>query len=418
MLLRLSRSSLIPKLRLLNANFACRQMSTSSLLDAGVGLSDETREYQQLARSLADKEMSPNMLEWDEKHIFPVQCLRKAAELGFGALYCREDVGGMAMNRLDSSVIFEALSTGCVSTTAYLSIHNMCAWMIDEFGRQEQRERWVPRLASMDWMASYCLTEPQAGSDAASLMTSARMSKDGQHYIVNGSKAFISGGGESDLYVVMVRTGQQKGPAGISCLVIEKEGTAGLSFGKLESKVGWNSQPTRAVIFEDCRVPVGNRLGGDGDGFKMAMRGLNGGRINIASCSLGAAQASVEQALEHAKVRNQFGRPLFDNQSVQFKLADMVTELQASRLMVRQAAQMLDSGSPNAHAHCAMAKQFATDRCFDICNTALQIFGGYGYLKDYKVQQYMRDCRVHQILEGTNEIMRILAAKELGKHQQ
>jgi isobutyryl-CoA dehydrogenase len=283
--------------------------------------------------------------------------------------------------------------------------------MIDKFGTDEQRAKFVPELCTMDKLASYCLTEPSAGSDAASLSTSAK--RQGDHYILNGSKAFISNGGNSDVYVTMVRTGGE-GPKGISCLIVEKN-SPGLHFGKKEEKVGWNSQPTRAVIFEDCKVPVGNLLGKEGDGFKIAMMGLNGGRINIASCSLGGAQASIEAALEHSKVRKQFGQPLASNQSIQFKLADMTTKLIASRVMVRQAAILLDKKDPKAPSYCAMAKQFTTDECFAICNEALQIHGGYGYLKDYKVQQFVRDLRVHQILEGTNEIMRVIVSKELLK---
>ncbi|XP_026534416.1 isobutyryl-CoA dehydrogenase, mitochondrial [Notechis scutatus] len=293
---------------------------------------------------------------WQE--IFPVETLRKAARLGFGGIYVKPEVGGSGLSRLDTSVIFEALSTGCVSTTAYISIHNMCAWMIDTFGNEEQRLKFCPSLCSMEKFASYCLTEPGSGSDAASLLTSAK--KRGNVYILNGSKAFISGGGDADLYVVMCRTGGE-GPKGISCLVLEK-GTPGLSFGKKEKKVGWNSQPTRAVIFEDCAVPVANRLGEEGHGFNIAMQGLNGGRINIASCSLGAAHASVLLAREHLNVRKQFGEILATNQ---------------------------------------------------ICNEALQMHGGYGYLKDYAVQQFVRDIRVHQILEGTNEIMKMIIARTL-----
>eukprot|EP00158_Paraphelidium_tribonemae_P002312 Partr_v1_DN25274_c0_g1_i1_m16724 putative acyl-CoA dehydrogenase len=388
--------------------FAGRRM-ISSLLDPSHGLNDDQVEFLNVARQFADKEMAPQMAVWDREEKFPLECLKKSAELGFGGLYVREDFGGMGVGRLETSVIFEALSTGCVSTTAYISIHNMVAWMIDSFGRDDQREKWVPELCRMDKFASYCLTEPSAGSDAAALAT--RAERVGDDYVLNGSKAFISGGGQSDIYVIMARTGEA-GPKGISCFVVEK-GTPGLSFGKKEEKLGWNSQPTRAVILEDCRVPSWNLLGAEGDGFKMAMRGLNGGRVNIASCSLGAAQASIEHALAHVKIRKQFGRTLFDQQNTQFKLADMVGRLNASRLMVRQAAGMLDQNNPSAPAFCAMAKQFATDSCFDICNDALQLFGGYGYLKDYPVQQYLRDSRVHQILEGTNEVMRMLVAKEL-----
>lgn len=335
--------------------------------------------------------------------------MRKAASLGLGGIYVREDVGGSGLSRLDTSIIFEALATGCVSTTAYISIHNMCAWMVDEFGMEQQRKEWVPQLCSMEKFASYCLTEPGAGSDAVALETTAK--RDGEYYIVNGTKAFISGGGESDVYLIMCRTGGV-GAKGITCLLVEK-GSEGLFFGGKEKKIGWNSQPTRQVILEDCRVPVTNRIGGEGQGFTIAMRGLNGGRINIASCSLGAAQSSVDQVRDYLPVRKAFGKSLSDFQYLQFKLADMATDLVASRLMVRQAASALDQLSPNHVTLCAMAKLFATDKCFDICNQALQMHGGYGYLKDYPVQQYMRDCRVHQILEGTNEVMRLLVSREL-----
>ncbi|XP_058049982.1 isobutyryl-CoA dehydrogenase, mitochondrial [Ahaetulla prasina] len=381
----------------------------ASCIDPAVGLTEEQQEFQKVAFDFAAKEMAPHMAEWDEKEIFPVDTLRKAAQLGFGGIYVKPDVGGSGLSRLDTSVIFEALSTGCVSTTAYISIHNMCAWMIDTFGNEEQRLKFCPSLCSMEKLASYCLTEPGSGSDAASLLTSAK--KRGDVYILNGSKAFISGGGDADLYVVMCRTGGG-GPKGISCLVLEK-GIPGLIFGKKEKKVGWNSQPTRAVIFEDCAVPVANRLGEEGHGFNIAMQGLNGGRINIASCSLGAAHASVLLAREHLNVRRQFGEVLATNQYLQFQLAHMATRLVAARLMVRNAARALQEQRNDAVALCSMAKLFATDECFDICNQALQMHGGYGYLKDYAVQQFVRDIRVHQILEGTNEIMKMIIARSL-----
>uniref|UniRef100_A0A670JVD9 Isobutyryl-CoA dehydrogenase, mitochondrial n=1 Tax=Podarcis muralis TaxID=64176 RepID=A0A670JVD9_PODMU len=369
-----------------------------------VGLTEEQKEFQKVAFDFAAKEMAPHMAEWDEKEIFPVETVRKAAQLGFGGIYVQPDVGGSGLSRLDTSIIFEALSTGCVSTTAYISIHNMCNWMIDTFGTEEQRHKFCPSLCSMEKLSSYCLTEPGSGSDAASLLTSAR--KKGDTYILNGSKAFISGGGDTDLYVVMCRTGGP-GPKGISCLILEK-GTPGLSFGKKEKKMGWNSQPTRAVIFEDCAVPVANRLGEEGTGFNIAMKGLNGGRINIASCSLGAAHASVLLARDHLNVRKQFGEL-----TSSFRLAEMATRLVAAPLMVRNAAQALQEGREDAVALCSMAKLFATDECFAICNQALQMHGGYGYLKDYAVQQFVRDIRVHQILEGTNEVMRMIVARNL-----
>ncbi|XP_074535783.1 isobutyryl-CoA dehydrogenase, mitochondrial [Halichoeres trimaculatus] len=381
----------------------------ASCIDPAHGLTDEQKEFQKVAFDFAANEMAPYMAEWDQKEMFPVETMRKAAQLGFGGIYTQPDVGGSGLSRLDTSIIFEALSTGCVSTTAYISIHNMCAWMIDTFGNTEQRERFCPDLCSMEKFASYCLTEPGSGSDAASLLTNAQ--RKGDHYILNGSKAFISGGGDTDVYVVMCRTGG-KGPKGISCLVVEK-GTPGLSFGKKEKKVGWNSQPTRAVIFEDCAVPVANRLGEEGQGFSIAMKGLNGGRINIASCSLGAAHASVLLAKDHLLVRKQFGETLSNNQFLQFKLAEMATKLVASRLLVREAATALQEGRPDAVSLCSMAKLFVTDECFNICNQALQMHGGYGYLKDYAVQQFVRDIRVHQILEGTNEVMRMIISRNL-----
>ncbi|XP_044137940.1 isobutyryl-CoA dehydrogenase, mitochondrial [Bufo gargarizans] len=381
----------------------------ASVIDPSIGLSEEQKEFQKVAFDFASKEMAPNMALWDEKEIFPVKTMRKAAELGFGGIYIRPDVGGSGLSRLDTSIIFEALSTGCVSTTAYMSIHNMCVWMIDTFGNDEQRHRFCPSLCTMEKFASYCLTEPGSGSDAASLLTSAK--RDGDHYILNGSKAFISGGGDTDVYVVMCRTGGS-GSRGISCLVVEKE-TPGLSFGKKEKKVGWNSQPTRAVIFEDCVVPVTNRLGEEGQGFGIAMRGLNGGRINIASCSLGAAHASVLLSRDHLVVRKQFGEPLANNQYLQFRLAEMATQLVTARLIVRHAARALQEDHNDAATLCAMAKLYATDECFKVCNQALQMHGGYGYLKDYAVQQFVRDIRVHQILEGTNEVMRMIVARNI-----
>lgn len=381
----------------------------ASIVDPSHGLTDEQKEFQKVAFDFAANEMAPHMAEWDQKEIFPVETMRKAAQLGFGGIYVQPDVGGSGLSRLDTSVIFEALSTGCVSTTAYISIHNMCAWMIDTFGNNEQREQFCPDLCAMEKFASYCLTEPGSGSDAASLLTSAR--KNGDVYILNGSKAFISGGGDTDVYVVMCRTGG-KGPKGISCLVVER-GTPGLSFGKKERKVGWNSQPTRAVIFEDCAVPVSNLLGKEGQGFNIAMKGLNGGRINIASCSLGAAHASLLLARDHLLVRKQFGETLSNNQYLQFRLAEMATRLVASRLLVREAAKALQEGRSDAVSLCSMAKLFVTDECFSICNQALQMYGGYGYLKDYPVQQFVRDIRVHQILEGTNEVMRMIISRNL-----
>ncbi|RUS87563.1 hypothetical protein EGW08_004669 [Elysia chlorotica] len=386
-----------------------RGILTASCADPSNGLGVEQRQIQQMALDFAAKELAPNMIEWDEKEIFPLGTLREAAKLGFGAVYCKEEFGGTGLTRLDASVIFEALATGCCSTTAYISIHNMCAWMIDDFGNKELRAQWIPQLATMEKCSSYCLTEPGAGSDAASLSTTAK--KDGSHYVLNGSKAFISGSGEADLYIVMCRTGEA-GSKGVSCILVEK-GTPGLSFAKKERKLGWNSHPARIVNFDECRVPVTNLVGSEGQGFNIAMKGLNGGRINVASCSLGAAYAALEQARDHMKIRKQFGKPIENFQYLQFRLAEMATQLVASRLMVRNAAVALDNKDANAVALCSMAKLFATEECFKICDYAMQIFGGYGYLKDYPVQQYMRDSRVHCILEGTNEIMRLLVSRDL-----
>jgi isobutyryl-CoA dehydrogenase len=372
-------------------------------------LSDEQSAFQETARTFATERMAPHAASWDRDCIFPVETLREAAKLGFAGIYVRDDVGGANLSRLDATLIFEELAAGCTSTAAYISIHNMAAWMIDSFGSEALRRRYLPDLTAMKTFASYCLTEPGAGSDAASLKT--RAVRDGDHYVVNGTKAFISGGGVSDVYVCMVRTGGE-GPKGISTLVIEK-GAPGLSFGKQEKKLGWNSQPTAMVILENARVPVGSRLGEEGDGFKIAMKGLDGGRLNIGACSIGAARACLDAAREHLGVRTQFGKKLAEFQALQFKIADMATDLEAARLMIRQAATKLDAGDPEATLHCAMAKRFATDAGFRICNDALQLFGGYGYLKDYPVERYLRDARVHQILEGTNEIMRLIIARRL-----
>jgi alkylation response protein AidB-like acyl-CoA dehydrogenase len=372
-------------------------------------LTEDQRAFQETARSFAAEHFAPNAARWDEDKIFPEAELRLAAELGFGGIYVRDEVGGSGLSRLDAAIIFEELSAGCTSTAAYISIHNMASWMIDRFGDDDLRRRFLPDLCAMRRFASYCLTEPGAGSDAASLRT--RAVRDGDHYVLNGTKAFISGGGRSDIYVAMVRTGGE-GPKGISCLVVEA-GTPGLSFGAQERKLGWNSQPTAMVIFEDCRVPVANRVGAEGDGFKIAMAGLDGGRINIGACSLGAARAALTQARDYVGTRQQFGQPISGFQATQFRLADMATELEAARLMIRQAAAKLDGRDPEATMFCAMAKRFATDVGFNVCNDALQLHGGYGYLKDYPVERHLRDARVHQILEGTNEIMRVIIARRL-----
>ena len=372
-------------------------------------LSEEQQAFRDTARDFAQREMAPNAARWDEESVFPVDTLRQAAELGFAGIYVGDDVGGSGLGRLDAALIFEELAAACPSTAAYISIHNMASWMIDRFGNPEQRERFLPKLTTMEHFASYCLTEPGAGSDAASLRT--RAERDGDHYVLNGSKAFISGGGTSDVYVCMVRTGEP-GPKGISCLVVEK-GTPGLSFGKQEHKLGWKSQPTAAVIFENCRVPVANRIGEEGEGFRIAMKGLDGGRLNIAACSVGGARFCLEQAIAYTAERKQFGKPLSAFQALQFKLADMATELDAARLMLHRAAASLDAGLPEATAHCAMAKRFATDAGFQVVNEALQLHGGYGYIKEYPIERIFRDLRVHQILEGTNEIMRVIIARHL-----
>jgi alkylation response protein AidB-like acyl-CoA dehydrogenase len=372
-------------------------------------LSEEQIAIQDMARSFATDEMLPYAEDWDENTIFPVDALRTAAGLGLAGIYCSEEHGGSGLGRLDSAIIFEELSTACPSTAAYISIHNMCAWMIDSFGNEELRARFLPKLITMEYFSSYCLTEPGAGSDAASLRT--RAERDGEHYVINGSKAFISGGSVADVYVCMVRTGGE-GPKGISCIVVEKD-TPGLSFGKLERKLGWNSQPTAAVIFEDCRVPVENIVGTEGDGFTIAMKGLDGGRLNIGACSIGGARACLDASRNYLKERQQFGRPLSDFQALQFRLADMATELESARLMIHRGAWMLDNNAHGTTVAAAMAKRVATDTGFDVVNQALQLHGGYGYLKEFPIQRYLRDLRVHQILEGTNEIMRVLISREI-----
>lgn len=377
--------------------------------DMDFELSEEQRAFQDTARAFATETLAPQAARWDAEKIFPEDALRAAAALGFAGLYVRDDVGGSALSRLDAAIVFEALAAGCTSTAAYISIHNMASWMIDRFGDDAQRRRFLPKLATMEHFASYCLTEPNAGSDAAALQTKAV--RDGDDYVLNGSKAFISGGGRSDIYVVMCRTGGE-GPKGISTVVVPKD-TPGLSYGKQEQKLGWNSQPTALVVFENARVPVENRLGAEGQGFAIAMMGLDGGRINIAACSLGAAGACLEAAQAHLQERKQFGRKLADFQALQFKLADMATELEAASLMVHRAADALDRGAADATMRCAMAKRFATDVGFDVCNAALQLHGGYGYIRDYPIERFLRDVRVHQILEGTNEIMRLIIARRL-----
>jgi alkylation response protein AidB-like acyl-CoA dehydrogenase len=374
-------------------------------------LTEDQQAIQDMARAFAAAEMAPHSARWDEEKHFPVDVLRAAAALGLGGIYVKEDVGGSALSRLDATLIFEALSQGDVSTAAFLSIHNMASWMIDRFGSDELRQRYLPRLTTMELIASYCLTEPGAGSDAASLRTTAR--REGETYVLNGAKAFISGAGVSDVYVVMARSGGD-GPGGVSTFVVEKD-TQGLSFGAQERKMGWASQPTAMVHFDNVVIPASNRVGDAGQGFRIAMMGLDGGRLNISACSLGGAGLALETAKAYVESRKQFGRPLREFQGLQFKLADMETELEAARLMVRRAAAALDAGDPAATRLCAMAKRFATDAGFDIANQALQLHGGYGYLKDYPLERIVRDLRVHQILEGTNEIMRVIIAREMFK---
>ncbi len=374
-------------------------------------LSEDQRLIQKTARDFSTAQLAPFAAKWDEEETFPIPTMREAAALGFAGIYVKGDVGGSELTRLDAALIFEELSAGCTATAAYLSIHNMASWMIDRFGSDEQRRKWLPKLTTMELIASYALTEPSSGSDAASLKTKAV--RDGDHYVLNGGKAFISGAGVSDIYVCMVRTGGE-GPKGISCIVVEK-GTKGLSFGKNERKMGWRSQPTAQVIFEDCRVPVANRIGAEGDGFRIAMMGLDGGRINIGACSLGTARAALEQAQRYVTERKQFGQALSDFQTTQFKIADMATELEASRLMIWNAAAALDRRDPRATMLCAMAKRFASDNASKIANDALQLHGGYGYLQDFPLERHVRDLRVHQILEGTNEIMRVIIARELSR---
>ena len=372
-------------------------------------LTEEQRAFQEMARAFAAEQLAPHAAEWDEQCRFPVDALRAAAKLGFAGIYVREDYGGAGLSRLDAAVVFEELAAGCTSTAAYISIHNMVAWMIDAFGSDQQRARWLPDLMTMARFASYCLTEPGSGSDAASLST--RAVRAGDRYVLNGAKAFISGAGEADVYLCMVRTGGE-GARGISCLAVER-GAPGLSFGAQEKKLGWHSQPTAMVMFEDCGVPLDQRIGAEGEGFKIAMQGLDGGRINIAACALGAARACYQRARHHLLQRRQFGRRLADFQALQFRLADMATELEAARLMVYRAAAALDSGAADATLACAMAKRFATDVAFRVCNDALQLHGGYGYIREYAIERFVRDVRVHQILEGTNEIMRLIIARRL-----
>ncbi|GAB3383368.1 acyl-CoA dehydrogenase family protein [Spongiibacter taiwanensis] len=374
-------------------------------------LTEDQKAYAESARSFAEGVFKPNAAQWDAEHIFPKDALKAAGELGFMGLYTPEEAGGLGMSRLDTSVIVEELARGCTSTAAFLTIHNMATSMIGTYGNQETIDKWCPELVTGEKLASYCLTEPGAGSDAASLRSTAK--KDGDNYIVNGGKMFISGAGATDVLVAMLRTGDaNSGAKGISAFAIPAD-APGITYGKKEEKMGWNSQPTATVTFEDVVVPASAMLGKEGEGFKIAMRGLDGGRINIATCSIGTAQAALETAVEYVKERKQFGQAIADFQNTQFKLADMATQLVAARQMVRMAAFKLDSKDPEATTFCAMAKRFVTDVCFDICNDALQLHGGYGYIKEYPLERHVRDNRVHQILEGTNEIMRVIIGRRV-----
>ncbi|KCZ51338.1 acyl-CoA dehydrogenase [Hyphomonas beringensis] len=373
--------------------------------------SDEQIMIRDMARKFAEDQLLPHSEEWDEKSHFPVDVIKQAAELGFAGIYVRDDVGGSGLTRTDAALIFEQLAYGDVSTAAFISIHNMASWMIDTFGSDAQRQAWLPRLTSMQLIASYCLTEPGAGSDAASLKT--RAVRDGDDYVITGTKQFISGAGTSDIYVLMARTSDD-GAKGVSTFIIEKD-TPGLSFGANERKMGWKSQPTRQVMLDGVRVPAANRIGEEGHGFRFAMAGLDGGRLNIAAAALGGAQLALDKAVAYAKEREQFGKPIADFQNTRFKLADMETELQAARVMLYEAAGRLDGKAPDATRWCAMAKRFVTDTAFKVANDALQIHGGYGYLADYGVERIVRDLRVHQILEGTNEIMRVIISRDMLK---
>jgi len=372
-------------------------------------LTEDQQMFADTAKQFSDSELLPNAAKWDQEHIFPKDVIAKAGELGFCALYTPEDAGGLNLSRLDSSIIFEQLAMGCTATTAMMTIHNMATWMIASWGKNSVKDAWCPSLVTGEKLASYCLTEPGSGSDAASLSTSAK--KNGDHYVINGSKVFISGAGSTDILVVMVRTGEA-GPKGISALAIPAD-LDGIIYGKAEEKLGWNAQPTRQITFDNVKVPVENLLGNEGEGFSMAMKGLDGGRINIATCSIGTAQQALNVAMGYMQEREQFGKPLAAFQGLQFKLADMATELVAARQLVRLAAYKLDRNDPEKTAYCAMAKRFATDIGFQVCDAALQIHGGYGYIKEYPLERHFRDVRVHQILEGTNEIMRVIIARRL-----
>ncbi len=373
-------------------------------------LTEEQTAIQNLALDFAKEKLAPGAAQWDQDCHFPVDVIRETAPLGMAAIYVDEDMGGSGLSRLDGALIFEALSTGCPTIASYISIHNMVAWMVAKYANDEQRKSWMPKLASMEWLSSYCLTEPGAGSDAAALKTSAV--KTGDHYVLNGSKQFISGAGVSDFYLLFAKTGTEKGAGDISAFAILKD-TPGMSFGPPERKMGWNAQPTCQVILQDCRIPADNLIGAEGEGFKFAMSGLDGGRVNIGACSVGAAWHALETSKTYLFERKAFGRNLGDFQALQFKIADMATELEAARLMIYRAAYALDQGDPQASLYSAMGKRLATDLGFKICNDALQLHGGYGYLADYGMEKLTRDLRVHQILEGTNEIMRVVISRRL-----
>lgn len=374
-------------------------------------LTDDQIAIQDMARRFTADAITPFAAQWDEDHAFPRETVKAAAELGFAAIYVSEESGGIGLGRLEAALIMEAMAYGCPTTSAFISIHNMAAWMIDTFGGDEIKARYLPGLVTMDLMASYCLTEPGSGSDAAALKTTAR--RDGDDYILNGTKQFISGGGVNDVYVVMVRTGEN-GAKGISCIVVDKD-TPGVSFGAPEKKLGWNASPTAQVVFDNARVPVANRVGEEGDGFKFAMAGLDGGRLNIGACSLGGAQRCLDEAVAYVKDRSQFGKAIAEFQNTQFQLADMATDLEAARALLYLAAAKVTSGAPDKTRFSAMAKKLATDNGSSIVDRALQMFGGYGYLRDYPIERFWRDLRVHRILEGTNEVMRMIVGRDLLK---
>ena len=372
-------------------------------------LTEDQIAIQDMARRFTAERITPFAAQWDEDHHYPVDVWKAAGELGFGSIYVSEDSGGIGLGRLEAALIMEAMAYGCPATSSFISIHNMAAWMIDTFGSDDLKSRYLPALVSMEKIASYCLTEPGSGSDAAALKTSARL--DGDHYVLNGTKQFISGAGYNDIYVVMVRT-NDNGAKGITCLVVEKD-TPGLSFGAPEKKLGWNASPTAQVIFEDCRVPVANRVGAEGDGFRFAMAGLDGGRLNIGACSLGGAQRCLDEAIKYTKERQQFGQVVADFQNTQFTLADMATDLEAARALLYLAAAKVNANAPDKTRFSAMAKRLSTDSGSEIVNKALQLFGGYGYLKDYPIERFWRDLRVHSILEGTNQVMRMIIGRDL-----